>query len=41
MSKRYWEWKSSFPVKAEDAAFLIIDMQKGFPFPEALLRWPV
>ncbi|MST75261.1 cysteine hydrolase [Roseburia sp. MUC/MUC-530-WT-4D] len=30
MSKRYWEWKSSFPVKAEDAAFLIIDMQKGF-----------
>ena len=30
MSKKYWEWKPSFDLKAEETAFLIIDMQKGF-----------
>lgn len=30
MSKRFWEWEATFDIKAEETAFLLIDMQKGF-----------
>lgn len=30
MSKKYWEWNSPFEILANETAFLIIDMQKGF-----------
>lgn len=41
MSKRFWEWKPAFGIKAEETAFLIIDMQKGFVDKGSVLEVPM
>lgn len=41
MSKRYWEWDPVFEINPAECAFLIIDMQKGFVDPGAILEVPM
>lgn len=41
MSKRFWEWKPTFEIKAKETAFLLIDMQKGFVDEGAALEVPM